>query len=130
MKRNPVWIFASIVVLLLASTLLWNFSMQAAGSAGRGTKGRRVADNFAKPNFDIRDNENKETVLKFERRMEKFSSKEKEKNASLKLAMRGAEVKKAKSVSDLEVAFSNLTNSPGVIEVKDKGRKALTPRSS
>ncbi len=25
MKRNPVWIFASIVVLLLASTLLWNF---------------------------------------------------------------------------------------------------------
>jgi len=129
MKRNPVWIFASIVVLLLASTLLWNFSMQAAGPAGRGTKGR-VADNLAKPNFDIRDTETKDTVLKFERRMEKFSSKEKEKNASLKLAMRGAEVKKAKSVSDLEVAFSNLTNSLEVIEAKGKVRKALTPRSS
>jgi len=54
MKRKPVWILASIVVLLLASSLLWNFSMQAAGPAGRGTKGRRVADNLPKPNFDIR----------------------------------------------------------------------------
>jgi extracellular elastinolytic metalloproteinase len=129
MKRNPVWILASIVVLLLASTLLWNYSMQAAGPAGRGIKGRRVTDNLAKPNFDIRSND-KEAVLKFERRMEKFSAKEKEKNASLKLAMRGAEGKKAKGDSDLEVAFSNLTNSPGVIEPKGKGPKALTPRSS
>jgi hypothetical protein len=132
MKRKPVWIFASIVVLLLASTLLWNFSMQAAGPAGRGTKGRRVADNLPKENFDIRDiTKDKDTALKFERRMEKFSAKEKEKNASLKLAMRGSDVKKAKSVSDLEVAFSNLTNSAEVIEAaKGKGRKALTPRSS
>jgi subtilisin-like proprotein convertase family protein len=132
MKRKPVWILASIVVLLLASTLLWNFSMQAAGRANRGTKGRRVADNPQKTNFDIRDvnNNDKDTALKFERRMEKFSSKEKEKNASLKLAMKGAEGKKAKGDSDLEVAFSNLTNSLGVIEAKGKGSKALTPRSS
>src|SRR5262245_49928354 len=130
MKRKPVWILASIVVLLLASSLLWNFSMQAAGPAGRGTKGRRVADNLPKTNFDIRSNDNKDTILKFERRMEKFSSKEKEKNASLKLAMRGAEGIKAGTAPDLEVAFSNLTNSPEVIEAKVKGRKALTPRSS
>src|SRR5215471_2250180 len=131
MKRKPVWILASIVVLLLASSLLWNFSMQAAGPSGRGTKGRRVADNLQKSNFDIRDiDQNKETALKFERRMEKFSAKEKEKNANFKLAMRGAEAKKAKSDSDLEVAFSNLTNSPAVIEAKVKGSKALTPRSS
>src|SRR5215510_5530440 len=131
MKRNPVWILASIVVLLLASTLLWNYSMQAAGRASRGTKGRRVADNLPKENFDIRYiTKDKDTALKFERRMEKFSSKEKEKNANLKLAMRGAEGNKARGVSDLEVAFSNLTNSPGVIEAKDKGRKAMTPRSS
>src|SRR5215468_249999 len=112
MKRKPVWILASIVVLLLASSLLWNYSMQAAGPAGRGTKGRRVADNLLKPNFDIRDigadnllkpnfdirdiGNDKETALKFERRMEKLSSKEKEKNANLKLAMRSAEAKKAR----------------------------------
>src|SRR5262245_44670670 len=115
MKRKPVWILASIVVLLLASSLLWNFSMQAAGPAGRGTKGRRVADNLAKPNFDIRSKEDKDTVSKFERRMEKFSSKEKEKNANLKLAMRGAEVKKASGVPELEVTFGSMTNSPEVI---------------
>src|SRR5262249_21524209 len=131
MKRKPVWILASIVVLLLASTLLWNYSMQAAGPTGRGTKGRRVTDNLAKQNFDIRDNQNKEAALKFERRMEKFSAKEKEKNANFKLAMRGAEGKKAKSDSDLEVTFSNLTNSAEVIEPKGNGgRKTLTPRSS
>src|SRR5215470_17818642 len=131
MKRKPVWILASIVVLLLASSLLWNFSMQAAGPASRGTKGRRGADNQAKENFDIRDiSRDKDTALKFERRMEKFSSKEKEKNASLKLAMKGAEGKKAGTAPDLEVAFSNLTNSPKVIEAKVKGSKALTPRSS
>src|SRR5215471_269332 len=107
MKRKPVWILASIVVLLLASSLLWNYSMQAAGPSGRGTKGRRVADNLRKPNFDIRDiSQDKETALKFERRMEKLSSKEKEKNASLKLAMKGADGKKANGDSDLEVAFS------------------------
>src|SRR5262245_21422858 len=131
MKRKPVWILASIVVILLASSLLWNFSMTAAGPAGRGTKDRSVADHPPKPNFDNRSNEDKDTALKFERRMEKFSSKEKEKNASLKLAMKGADGKKANGDSDLEVAFSNLTNSPGVIEAaKGKGRKALTPHSS
>src|SRR4030095_3071589 len=130
MKRKPVWILASIVVLLLASSLLWNYSMQAAGPTGRAPKGRRFDDDPPKPNFDIRDTSDKDTALKFERRMEKFSSKEKEKNASLKLAMKGAEGKKAKGDSDLEVAFSNLTNSLGVIEAKGKGSKAMTPRSS
>jgi hypothetical protein len=69
MKRNPVWILASIVVLLLAITLLWNYSMQAAGPAGRGTKGRQLTDNLAKQNFDIRSNDYKDTALMFERRM-------------------------------------------------------------
>jgi len=130
MKRKPVWILASIVVLLFASTLLWNFSMQAAGPAGRGTKGRRVADNLQKQNFDIRDISDKDTALKFERRMEKLSSKEKEKNANLKLAMRSAEAKKARIAPELDVAFSSLTDSLEVVQVKGKGRKFLTPSSS
>src|SRR5262245_36068020 len=130
MKRKSVWILASIVVLLLASSLLWNFSMQAAGPAGRGTKGRRVADNLAKPNFDIRDIVDKDTALKFERRMEKLSSKEKEKNASLKLAMRSAEAKKARIAPELDVAISSLTDSLEVVQVKGRGRKFLTPSSS
>ena len=47
-------------------------------AAGRG-KGRNTADNPAEKNFDIRDKDNKAAVVEFERRMEKFSSKEKEK---------------------------------------------------
>src|SRR5262245_6978181 len=100
MKRKPVWIFASIVALLTASTLLWNFSMQAAGRAGQS-----VADNPAVSNFDIRNPEDKAAVLEFERRMEKFSSKEKEKNTNFKLAMVGAQAKKAMVAPELEVAF-------------------------
>src|SRR5262245_8348662 len=130
MKRKPLWIFASIVALLMASTLLWNFSMQAAGPAGRGNKRRADGDNRAKANFDIRDNQNKEAALKFERRMEKLSSKQKENNASLKLAMRGAEARKGRTAPGLEVAFGDLTGSPEVIEVKRNGRKFLTPSSA
>src|SRR5262249_17831331 len=38
--------------------------------------------------------------------------------------------KKAGSVPELEVAFSNLTNSPEVFEMKSKGHKFMTPPSS
>jgi hypothetical protein len=116
MKRKPVWIFASIVALLLASTLLWNFSMQAAGRAGRGAKGRSAADNRAEKNFDIRDKDDKGAVLEFERRMEKFSAMEKEKNDHFKLAMNGAQAKKARIAPELEVSFCSLTNSPEVVQ--------------
>ena len=129
MKRKPVWIFASIVALLMASTLLWNFSMQAAGRAGRGTKGRGAADNRAEKNFDIREKDDKDAVLEFERRMEKFSSKEKEKNDNFKLAMKGAQAKKARIAPELEVSFCSLTNSPEVVQATGKGRKFLTPSS-
>src|SRR5262245_2427203 len=128
MKRKPVWIFASIVALLLASTLLWNFSMQAAGRSGRGAKGRDTADNSQKENFDIR-SEDKDAVLKFERRMEKFSSKEKEKNDNFKLAMKVAQAKKARVAPELEVSFCSLTNSPEVVQATGRGRKFLTPSS-
>src|SRR5215813_13206862 len=104
MKRKPVWILASIVVLLLVSSLLWNFSMQAAGPAGRGSKGR-AANNPGKANFDIRDNESKDAVSKLERRLEKMSSKQKEKNAHMKQAMKSAKEKKGRSVPGLEVSF-------------------------
>src|SRR5215510_9168979 len=130
MKRKPVWILASIVVLLLAITLLWNYSMQAAGPGGRGTKRRRDADIGAKANFDIRNKDDKESVLKFERRMEKLSSKQKEKNASFKLAMEGAKAKKARIAPELDVSYGSLTDSPEVFQVKGRGRKFLTPSSS
>ena len=62
--------------------------------------------------------------------MEKLSSRQKEKNASFKLAMKDAKERKARSGPGLEVTFSDLTNSPEVIEVRGKGRKFLTPPSS
>lgn len=130
MKRKPAWILASIVALLLASSLLWNYSMQAAGRAGRGTKGRAAAFNSEIENFDIRDNEDKGAAKEFERRMEKFSSKEKEKNANFKLAMKVAEAKKARVAPELEVSICRLTNSPEVVGVRGKGRKFLTPSST
>src|SRR5262245_29393261 len=130
MKRNGLWIFATIVVALLVATLLWNFSMQAAGPAGRRIKGRAAANNPPKANFDIRDTESKDAVSKFERRLQKFSSKQKEKNAHLKQAMKDAKEKKTKSVPGMEVVFSPLTNSPELIEVRGRGRKFLTPPSS
>ena len=126
MKRKPVWIFASIVALLMASMLLWNFSMHAAG---RGAKGRNTADNQAEKNFDIRDKGDKNAVSEFERRMEKFSSREKEKNDNFKLAMVGAQAKKARVAPELEVSFCSLTNSPEVVQATGKGRKFLTPSS-
>jgi hypothetical protein len=130
MKRKPVWILAAIVVALLASTLLWNFSTRAGGPAGRGAKGSNTADNPGIENFDIRDISSKDAALKFERRMEKLSPRQKEKNDSFKQAMKGAKERKAKGAAGLEVAFCSLTNSPEVVEVKGRGRKFLTPSSS
>src|SRR5262245_13862534 len=130
MKRTPLWILTSIVVLLLASTLFWNFSMRAAPRHGRGTKGQVPAGSLVKENFDIRDRESKEAVLKFESRMEKLSSKQKEKNATFKLAMKGAKERRAGGVKGMEVTFCDLTNSPEVVEMRGRGRKFLTPPSS
>src|SRR5262249_43368803 len=129
MTRTPLRIMTSIVVLLLASTLFWNFSMRAAPRSGRVTRGQ-VADSQAIENFDIRDRRNKDAVLKFERRMEKLSSKQKEKNAGLKLVMDSARERNAGSVEGLEVTYSDLTNSPEVVQAKAKGRRFLTPPSS
>ncbi|MGH9755580.1 MAG: M36 family metallopeptidase [Blastocatellia bacterium] len=131
MKRTTLWILAAIVVALLASSsLLWNSSMQAAGPAGQGTQGRSAASNPEKENFDIRNREFKEAVSKFERRMEKLSSSQKEKNDSFKQAMKIAEGRKARSVEGLKVTFSSLTNSPEIVEMGGEGRKFLTPPSS
>jgi len=102
MKRTPLWISAAFVVLLLTSTLFWNFSMRAASRPGPGKKGHAAANNPAKENFDIRNRESKEAMLKFERRMEKLSSMRKEKSAKLKLAMWGAKKGKAESVEGME----------------------------
>src|SRR5215475_1022147 len=74
MKRTPLWISAAFVVLLLTSTLFWNFTMRAASRSGSGKKGQVAANNSAIENFDIRDRESQEAMLKFERRMEKLSS--------------------------------------------------------
>src|SRR5262245_13058091 len=130
MKRTPLWISAAFVVLLLTSTLFWNFSMRAASRPGPGKKGQAAANNQAIENFDIRDRESQEAMLKFERRMEKLSSMRKEKSANLKLAMWSAKKRKAESVEGLEVTFCDLTNSPEIIEVRGRGRKFLTPPSS
>src|SRR5262245_60704429 len=129
MKRTPLWIMTSIVVLLLASTLFWNFSMRAAPRSGRGTRGQ-VAGSQAIEDFDIRDRWKKDAVLKFERRMEKLSSKQKEKNVSLKLVMDSARERNAGSVEGLAVTYSDLTNCPEVVEAKARGRRFLTPPSS
>src|SRR5262245_2989110 len=129
MKRTPLWIMASIVVLLLASTLFWNFSMRAAPRSGRVTRGQ-VAGSQAIENFDIRDRRNKDAVLKFERRMEKLSSGQREKNVGLKLAMDSARVRNAGSVEGLAVTYSDQTNFPEVVEAKAKRRRFLTPPSS
>ncbi|HKQ76116.1 MAG TPA: M36 family metallopeptidase [Blastocatellia bacterium] len=130
MKKNALWILVAIVVTLVISSLLWNFSMQAAGPTVRGIKGRAAANTPSKENFDIRDTESKDAVSKFERRMQKVSSKQKEKNNQLKHAMKSAKEKKTKSIPGLEALFSSLTNSLEVIEVTGKGRKFLTPSSS
>src|SRR5262249_59488737 len=90
-------------------------------------KGHAAANNPAKENFDIRDKESPEAMLKFERRMEKLSSMRKEKSANLKLAMWSAKKRKAESVEGLEVTFRDLTNSPEIIEVSGRERKFLTP---
>src|SRR5262245_46801985 len=130
MKKTALWILVAIVVTLVISSPLWNFSMQAAGPSVRGIKGRAAANNPNEENFDIRSIESKDAVSKFERRMQKVSSKLKEKNNQLKHAMKSAKETKTKSIPGLEVTFSSLTNSPEVIELKGNGRKFLTPSSS
>src|SRR5262245_63374917 len=95
MNRTSLWILAAIVVALLASSLLWNFSMQAASRPGQVATSRGAAGSSGINNFDIRE-KNKDAVLKLERRMEKLSSKQKEKKANFKLEMDMAREKKAR----------------------------------
>jgi subtilisin-like proprotein convertase family protein len=130
MKKKPVWILAAIAVAFLTSSLLWNYSMQAAGSAGRAARGGSQIDNLQIENFDIRDKKSKDAASKFERRMEKLSEKQKEKNESFKQAMKGAKERKAKNAPELGVSVCDLTNSPEVVEPKGRGRRFLTPSSS
>ncbi|HEU0174483.1 MAG TPA: M36 family metallopeptidase [Blastocatellia bacterium] len=130
MKKKPVCILAAIVAALLASSLLWNFSMKAAGAAGRAAKGRNDANNSEKDYFDIRNKSSKDAASKLESRMGKLSSKLKEKNENFKMAIRVAKEMKARSVPELDVAFCDLTNSLEVVQVKGRGRKFLTPPSS
>jgi subtilisin-like proprotein convertase family protein len=130
MKRNSAWILTAIVVAVLASTLLWDFSMRAATHPGRGAEGQVATDDPAKENFDIRDRDSKEAVSQFERRLEKLSSTQKERNTNFRLTMKGAEMRKAEGVQRLRVTFSNLTNSPEIVEARGGGRKFLRPSSS
>jgi extracellular elastinolytic metalloproteinase len=129
MKKKPVRILAAIAVAFLASSLIWNYSMHAAGSAGRAASGRSRIDNPQIENFDIRDIKSKDAALKFERRMEKLSSKQREENARLKHAIKSAEARRARIATDLEVAICDLTHSPEIIEAKGRGRRFLTPSS-
>ncbi len=128
MKRTPLWIPVAIVAVLLASSLIWNFSMRAASRSGQTALRRGAVASPAEENFDIRD-KTKETALQFKRRVEKFSSKQKEKSASFRQAMEIAKVRKAGNGDGLEVAFCDLTNSPEIIEAGG-GRRFLTPPSS
>ncbi len=120
MKKTSLWICAAIVVALMASTLFRDFLMQAAGPA---------AIDVAKENFDIRDQTTKDAVTRLERRLEKFSSRQREKNAHLKQVMTSARGRKSGSVPGLQAAISSLTNSPEVVEMRGKGRRSLTARS-
>src|SRR5262245_42962652 len=130
MKRTSLWILAAIVVTLLASSMIWNFSMRAAPRSGQRAPGLGSAGKSAIENFDIRDRRSKVAALEFQRRMEKLSSGQREKNANFKSAMETARERKARSVEGLEVAFCDLTNSPEVVGTTGKGRKFLTPPSS
>ncbi|MCI0389062.1 MAG: M36 family metallopeptidase [Acidobacteria bacterium] len=130
MKKKALWISLAIVVTLVITSQLWNFSMQAAGSAGRVVKGRASVADPGIENFDIRNGDSKDAVSKFERLMQKVSSKQKEKNHLLKQAMKGAKERWGRGSSGMEVAFSRLTNTPEIIEMKRVGRRYLTPSSS
>jgi hypothetical protein len=103
--------------------------MRAAPSTGKETRGQ-ITGSKAIENFDIRDRRSKEAVLMFERRMEKLSLKQKQKNAGFKLAMASAREKNAGSVEGLAVTYSDRTNTPEVVGAKANGRRFLTPPSS
>jgi extracellular elastinolytic metalloproteinase len=129
MKKKPIWILATIVAALMASSLLWNYSMRAAGRQDRSNRRAAAAAVSEKDYFDIRDKKSKDTALKLEGRLEKFSSGQRAKNKAVRQSMMSANVKKTVSVPGLQASFSKLTNSPQIIEVKGKGAKFLTPAS-
>src|SRR5688572_12840668 len=130
MKRKPVWILAAVVAASLASSLLWNYSTQSAGAAGRGARGRSQANTDTVENFDIRDPFSKDAAARFERRLGKMGERQRERSESFKQLMRGAKELKARSAPELDVAFCDLTHSPEVVETKSRGRRFLTPSSS
>ena len=119
MQKKALWILVTIVVTLVISSLLWNFSMQATGAAGRLKT--QVDTTDGKPNFDIRDPDSKEAVSKFESRLQKISSKLREKNNQQKNAMRAARERWARGSSGMRVSYSKLTNTPEIIEMNGGG---------
>jgi len=126
MKKNAIW-FLFAIVALLVSSLWWSYSMHAAGSGSKG-RGSAAADTEDE-NFDIRDASSKDAATRLERRLQKMSSKLKEKNTHLKQAMKGAKEKKSRSAPGMDVIFSRLTGAPEIVEMKGGGRKYLTPSS-
>jgi subtilisin-like proprotein convertase family protein len=126
MKRTPLWTIAAIVVVVLASTLVFDFLMQAAGPAGREIKGQSAAGNPGKENFDIRNAASQDEVTRLKSRLKKFSSKQIEKNVQIKQAMMSAKVRKTGSAPGLKAAFSSLINSPEVVEVRGKDPRLRT----
>jgi subtilisin-like proprotein convertase family protein len=99
MKRIPLWILTAIVIASLASSLLWNFSIRAAGPAGRGTQGRDASNNSETDNFDIRNRDSQDSILKFKRRMEKFSATRNAKINISRQAAPGANVRNSQDFS-------------------------------
>src|SRR5262245_58582140 len=98
MKKKPILISAAIVPALLISSLLWNYSMHAAARQDRTAKRTASTTISEKDYFDIRDTKSKDAALKLDRRLEKFSSSQKEKNKGVRQTMMSAKVKKAGSV--------------------------------
>ena len=131
MKRKPLWILAAIVAGLLASTLLWNYSMEAAARQGQDRAAQRgiAAQTSDKDFFDIRDKKSKDAISKLDRRLEKFSSNLKAKTAAFRQAVGNVGLKKTGSVPGLQTSFSDLTNSPEIFEIRGKGNKFMTPSS-
>jgi subtilisin-like proprotein convertase family protein len=78
---------------------LWNFSIRAAGPAGRGTQGRDASNNTETDNFDIRDRDSQDAILKFKRRMEKLPTTRKAKIGVSMQAATGANVRNLQNYS-------------------------------
>ena len=152
MKRIPLWILTAIIVISLTSSLLWNFSTKAAGPAGRGSQSRDASSNPEKENFDIRNRESEDAILKFKRRMEKLSSKQKAnisrqavnvarsrnipefsgeyvlRNSKQSQAMKAARGR-VRVAPEPEVSFHDLTNSLEVAQTRNRPAPSVTSKT-